>query len=373
MRTATSRMAQLLLMLMAILCLCYFLTANMDRKMGKIRLSLTASPANGAVVSLLKPDWRKILQECIAGSCLESGYGSFESEGHPVPLRFAWKLGKPPYSLVLQANGQPDTALSTDSTALDVCNLLVGKDYKWMLRDSLGTVHSGAFKTQREPRLIAFPDRYSAPVNVRDIGGYMTESGRAIRQGQVFRGTAFTAIPEIGIAEISDSNREFLLKELRIKTELDLRYKEQVAATKGSDISPEINWLHYPVNAYNPFDDAMNALFRDTIRCFADESNYPIYVHCSGGVDRTGEVCFLLEAVLGMEEEDMFTDYELSSLSRFPRSRNIQYLQEWLKRIAAFSPQDAEGLSYRAKVENYMLGIGVTREEIEAIRSIMLE
>ncbi len=373
MRRTTLRMAQLLLLLMAILCLCYLLTANMDRKMEKIRLSLTASPANGSVVSLLRPDWRKTLQECIVGKCLASGYGDYESEGYPAPLRFAWKLGKPPYSLVLQTNGQQDIVLSTDTTALDVCNLLMGKDYKWMLRDSLGTVHSGTFKTEREPRLIALPDRNSAPVNVRDLGGYTTGSGKAIRQGLVFRGTAFNAIPEIGIAEMSDANREFLLKELRIKTELDLRYKEQVASQKASGISPEIRWLHYPVNAYNPFDDAMNALFRDTIRCFADESNYPIYVHCSGGVDRTGEICFLIEAVLGMDEEEMFTDYELSSLSRFPRSRNIQYLQEWLQRIAAFSPKDAEGLSYRAKVENYMLGIGVTREEIEAIRSIMLE
>ncbi len=373
MSNATSRMVQILLMMMGILCLCYVLTANLERKMVKIRLSLTASPANDSVVSLLKPDWRKTLQECIAGSCQESGYGAYKSEGYPVPIRFAWKLGKPPYSLVLKANGQPDIALSTNSTALDVCNLLVGMDYKWMLHDSLGTVHSGTFKTLREPRLIGFPDRNSSPVNVRDIGGYITDSGKTIRQGLVFRGTAFTAFPEIGIAEMSDANRDFLLKELRIKTELDLRYKEQVASQKGSGISPEIRWLHYPVNAYNPFDDAMNALFRDTIRCFADEANYPIYVHCSGGVDRTGEICFLIEALLGMDEEDMFIDYELSSLSRFPRSRNIQYLQEWLKRIAAFSPQNAEGLSYRAKVENYMLGIGVTREEIEAIRSIMLE
>ena len=373
MRRTSSRIVQLLFLLMAILCLGYVLTANMERKMGNVKLTVTSSPENGSVVSLLKPDWRKILQDCIGGKCLASGYGDYESEDYPVPLRFAWKLGKPPYSLVLQANGQPDIALSTDSTALDVCNLLVGKDYKWILRDSLGTVHSGTFKTEREPRLIALPDRNSSPANVRDIGGYTTDSGKTVRQGLLFRGTAFTAFPEIGLSEMSAANREFLLKELRIKTELDLRYKEQVASQKESGLSPETRWLHYPVNAYNPFDDEMNALFRDTIRCFADESNYPIYVHCSGGVDRTGEICFLMEAVLGMSEEEMFTDYELSSLSRFPRSRNIQYLQEWLKRIAAFSPQNAEGLSYRAKVENYMLGIGVTREEIDAIRSIMLE
>lgn len=373
MQRSTLRIVQVLLFFVAMLCLGYVLTATMERKMEKARLSLLSSPTNGSSVSLLKPNWRTILQDCIKGRRLESGYGDYESEGYPLPVHFAWEKGKPPYSLSLLTDGQPDIVVSTDSTCLDVYNLMVGKNYKWILRDSLGTACSGAFSTMREPRLICFPDRKSSPVNVRDIGGYMTDSGKAVRQGLVFRGTAFWAFPELGLTEISAANREILIKELRIKTELDLCYKEEVASKKGSDISPETRWFHYPVNAYNPFDDEMNSLFRDTIRCFANDSNYPIYVHCSGGVDRTGEVCFLIGALLGVDEEELFTDYELSSLSRFPRSRNIKYFQEWLKRIAAFSPQDAQGLSCRAKIENYLLGIGVTQKEIEAIRSIMLE
>ncbi len=366
-------MAQLLLVFVAILCLGYFLMANLERKMEKVRLSLLSSPTNDASVSLLKPNWRTILQDCIKGSRLESGYGDYESEGYPVPVHFAWEKGKPPYSLHLLTNGQPDICISTDSTCLDVYNLMVGKNYKWILSDSLGAACSGTFRTNREPRLIYFPDRKSSPVNVRDIGGYMTDSGKEVRQGLVFRGTALYAFPELGLADISTANRKILINDLQIKTELDLCYKEEVATKKNSDISPETRWFHYPVNAYNPFDDEMNALFRDTIRCFANDSNYPIYVHCSGGVDRTGEVCFLIGGLLGVDEEELFTDYELSSLSRFPRDRNIKYFQEWLQRIAAFSPQNAQKLSCRAKIENYMLGIGVTQKEIDAIRSIMLE
>ena len=346
---------------------------DMNHKTETQWLMPTAAPADNSEVSLMKADWRKAIQDCLRRGTLESGYGDYESVGFPEPVHFSWKNGKPPYSLLIKSDGMEEMLLTTESDSIDVYNLMVGRTYKWQLKDADCVTFSGTFTTARTPRLINLADRGCAPVNVRDVGGYATIDGKNVRQGLVFRGSDVGANPAPGIAAMSDANRDTILKELRIKTELDLRYKEQVGAQKASGISPEIRWLHYPINAYNPFDGAMNELFRDTMRCFADESNYPIYIHCSGGVDRTGEICFLLGALLGMEEEDLFTDYELSTLSRFPRPRDIPYFQEWLKRVAAFSPQDGGGLSHQAKVENYLLGIGVSKQEIETIRSIMLQ
>ncbi len=44
----------------------------------------------------------------------------------------------------------------------------------------------------------------------------------------------------------------------------------------------------------------------------ADRENYPIYLHCTYGNDRTGTICYLLEALLGVRDEDLLKEYRLS-------------------------------------------------------------
>ena len=118
------------------------------------------------------------------------------------------------------------------------------------------------------------------------------------------------------------------------------------------------------------FTPPQNDLFRDTIKLFAEKGNYPIYFHCAGGVDRTGEITFLLQMLLGLDEEDAYLEYEMSSLSYFPRPRTIQYFQDWLAGIAKFAePTD----SMAVKVEKYLKAIGVTDEDIQKIREILIE
>ena len=125
-----------------------------------------------------------------------------------------------------------------------------------------------------------------------------------------------------------------------------------------------------PVNAYKSFTPEQNALFRDAIRVFADPANYPVYVHCAAGVDRTGEIIFLLDMILGVDEERAFLDYEASSLSYYPRQRTIRYFQNWLDTIRKMSP---DGTPRREQVVNYLRSIGVTDEDMAAIRAAMLE
>ena len=161
-----------------------------------------------------------------------------------------------------------------------------------------------------------------------------------------------------------------MLNELKIRTDLDLRQTKEVRNRKQSELGSQVKWLLRPINAYNSFTPEQSALFRDTIRIFADKENYPIYFHCQGGVDRTGEIAYLINGLLGVEEEQLLEDYELSSLSRFPRHRNTGYFKKWRARIASYAPA---GAPVQEQVEKYLLAIGVTADEINAIREIMLE
>ncbi len=348
-----------------LLCLTSFLT---------YALEMVQAPVEGGEVSLLKPDWREAVATTSNTKRDKTGYGPYELQCYPEPVSFAWKGGTAPFVLELtSANKSQNRRLSTSDTTLFVYNLFVGIDYSWTLTDAEGSKLSGHFRTAWTPRLIAMPDRDAMPMNVRDIGGYATASGARVRQGLVYRGTEMEAWKNIGLAKMTPANGDVLVKELAIRTDLDLRYAHQVAKYTASQIAPTVQWRCYAINAYKPFTPEMNDLFRDTMRTFAERENYPIYVHCSGGADRTGEICFLVSALLGVADEDLFLDYELTSLARLPRLRKTSYFQAWLKRIAAFSPDEGKGLSYQKLTENYLLGIGLTQQELAAIREILLE
>ena len=68
--------------------------------------------------------------------------------------------------------------------------------------------------------------------------------------------------------------------------------------------------------------------------------------------------------------EELLEDYELTSLSLYPRPRTEPYFQTWLKKIASFS---AAGKPFSEQVEQYLLKIGLSQEELNRIREILLE
>ena len=70
-----------------------------------------------------------------------------------------------------------------------------------------------------------------------------------------------------------------------------------------------------------PYFDATRDRWGDAVRVFADSRRYPIYFHCWGGADRTGQLAFLLEGLCGVSEGDLCIDYELSTFGGFARVR----------------------------------------------------
>ena len=97
----------------------------------------------------------------------------------------------------------------------------------------------------------------------------------------------------------------------------------------------------------------------------ADESNYPIYLHCTYGRDRTGTVCYLLEAVLGLSDENLRREYEMSVFNdSYADFESFAGLTTMLSMY--------EGATTQEKAENYLLSIGVTADEIASIRRIFL-
>lgn len=325
------------------------------------------SPQQNSSVPVLEPNWREMIPE--RRTTTNTNRVHAQEIIKALPVKFAWRqTGVKPYTLQIstQADFADCQTVTVNNPEAEVYNLFTGTQYFCRVLDSRKEViATGKFGTNDTPRWIHFPETGKAPLNFRDLGSWRTADGNRVKQGMVYRGADLQEwLP------VSEKNQQFMTQTLKIKSEIDMRYADMVKDKQRSRLDENVKLFFRPVNAYQSFTPDQCDLFRDTIKVFADAANYPIYFHCSGGVDRTGEIAFLINALLGVPEEQLFEDYELSSLSLFPRTRDIAYFKEWRGKIATYAPA---GSDIQKQVENYLLAIGVTAGEIQSIRRIMLE
>lgn len=179
--------------------------------------------------------------------------------------------------------------------------------------------------------------------NFRDLGGYGTGDGRIVKYNCVFRSNS--------LARLTDDDLT-VLKEIDIKYVFDFRVKKEVELSP--DRLPEdcdINYLNMPV-VHGEFDAevAMKRIqsgdtawltdefmiegykknideFADTwgaiVRHLADQKSLPLVFHCTAGKDRAGTCAALILLTLGVPEETVIYDYELTNI----------YLKEWVDMI----------------------------------------
>ena len=260
-------------------------------------------------------------------------------------------------------------------------NLKVGTKYYWQVTSLKKKVSSkpAAFKTaDTPPRWIGIEGRVE---NIRDLGGWKTCDGRRVKQGLVFRGqglndnSANGAVP--GRNRLMVEDRDYLANTLGIKTDLDLRSGRETADMQASPLGENVKFVHHSSEHYQRiFNKAGKKTMAKNFRVFADEKNYPVYFHCIAGADRTGALAFTLLGVLGVSEDDAAIDWEhtfypwMPELQKgFKKSywRRAQHLSEGFRK---YGDKDS---TFKERVELYLLDCGITKDEIERFRSIMLE
>lgn len=226
----------------------------------------------------------------------------------------------------------------TDGKA-DVYNLKNGESYVY--DDVTFTVSEAA------PRNLYI----EGVTNVRDAGGWMTASGKRTRQGVLFRSARLDAITEGGKAE---------LKRLGIKTELDLR-------EDGYDTGVLI-YENIPMKTGGGYLVSNIPALPDFFHFIADETKHPVIYHCSIGTDRTGMVTFLINALLGVSEEDLYRDYLFSNFGLIEGLRRPRTIDEYIAYMDRF-----EGDTLAERTENFLLSVGVDENDIISLRRLMLE
>jgi protein-tyrosine phosphatase len=201
-------------------------------------------------------------------------------------------------------------------------------------------------------------------VNMRDIGGWMTESGVRIPQGLLFRGSELDGAVEPSYRLTEDGLREMITK-LGIRYDLDLRSAD-INPSKINALGANVKHEYFNAPMYaDAFSDENRETMRSIFSAIAKPENYPMYLHCTYGRDRTGTVCYILEALLGVSEGDLRRDYEMSAFTdSYAELENFAKLTYALEQCA--------GDSLSQKAESYLKGLGVTDAEIASIKQIFL-
>lgn len=305
------------------------------------------------------------------------------------PLRVEWPAPAiagataPVWTLRLAGTGETVASGEAADGLVSLSNLRVGTRYllEFKTRDSLRTAAPGdvvarelPFETASQaPRLLDVP---GVP-NARDFGGWRGLGGRRIRQGLVIRSAGLNenATPKDnpdtpGATRVTDATRDVLIGQLGVKTDVDLRWDREVFGMTGSPLGPEVRWVRCPWSLYQWVGgDEEKAMFATILRLLLDPANLPAVVHCIEGQDRTGTLCFLLQGLLGVSDEDKLRDWECTGFAN-PNTgfRHESRLDPFLKYLATLP-----GDTVNDRCVSYARACGVTDAEIALWRERMLE
>jgi len=247
-------------------------------------------------------------------------------------------------------------------------------------------------------------------LNVRDLGGYVGLDGRAVRWGLVFRSDA--------LHELTPGDRE-RLRALGLRAIYDLRKGHErasaptalsvdecghrdvhLAVAEDPDEEPGPEIIDQIMAGTLPeADDGFMAdvyaqillrgatVFGRLLTHLTEDDGLPALFHCAAGKDRTGLAAALLLSVLGVPDDVILDDYELTNIYR--SNRRIEVLRPTLEAagvdiekvrpfLSARRPVMAATLRHLRDdyggVSSYLTGAaGMSPATLDRLRDLLLE
>ena len=269
--------------------------------------------------------------------------------------------------------------------------------------------------------LLSFEDRnfdFKTIYNFRDFGGYKGVDGRSVKQGRLFRSAHLAALDDEELATIGNLGVDLIV---------DLRHAPERKRQPSRLPQPEPQRLEYPdapegktakvapheaflehklysaedahgymMGSYTarPKDKGFQNIFADTLRFMAtaeSDEAAGLLIHCAAGKDRTGTLCALIQAVLGVSREDIMADYMMTldavDVDKIIEPAAAMFSKRYGRQIDAKSiwpmfgvmPEFLEAalggmMDEMGAVDRYVTeDIGVSQSDIDRIRDRYLE
>lgn len=269
--------------------------------------------------------------------------------------------------------------------------------------------------------LIPFETRnydFQTIYNFRDFGGYSGLDSRPVKTGRLFRSAHLAALSETEIKAIGDLNIDLVV---------DLRHAPERAKQPSRFPNPKPSLHEYPdsperlsakvapheafletelytaadahgymMRSYTarPHDPGFKTIFGDTLRFMANaetDDAAGVLVHCAAGKDRTGTLCALIQAVLGVSRNDIMADYMMTLeavdidkiiepaaamfTKRYGRDINAEAIWPMFGVYPEFLDAALDGMmDDTGSVETYVTeDIGLSKTDLERIRGKYLD
>ena len=169
-------------------------------------------------------------------------------------------------------------------------------------------------------------------LNFRDVGGYATTEGRAMRTGLLFRSDHLSAVTDAGLQTLTS---------LGLRTVVDLRMPVErerqpsrlpdgvdvvLGHASGADDAAQIELMEeIKAGRVTSVDEAdiiemyetmladATGMFATVLRTAADAARRPVLFHCTAGKDRTGLSAALVQRLCGVDDEAIVRDFALTN------------------------------------------------------------
>lgn len=241
--------------------------------------------------------------------------------------------------------------------------------------------------------------------NLRDLGGYSTVDGKTVREGCLFRSDELHALTEADV-EIVKALGVRVLFDLRNQVERDLHpnpafddvivHERQAPPQDSSGMTLEEKLAAGEAPAQAD-DDEFGGIYvilltylRDELRHIvelaAEADEKPLLFHCVAGKDRTGITAAILLGLLGVDDETILDDYELTTQLWTPK--RMEQLADLIaehnldadnlyKMVSARRPVLAQAIEhihaeYGGFADYAQQALGVTPETIARLRLSLL-
>lgn len=211
--------------------------------------------------------------------------------------------------------------------------------------------------------------------NDREIGGYVMEDGRQIRNGLLLRsGYLYSASPE---------DLDILADRYHVKTIVDLRMPGEVSARPDQEVpgaetryfnlygSKEEEGFDNPVYIRYLATQTAKTGYKNMFDALLETEDGAFLWHCKSGKDRTGLASMLILTALGADEDTIMEDFLLTNsvYELEPDMSGAGPVEEADMRLALDYLTETYG-----SVMGYLTeGLGITESEIEILRDRYLE
>ena len=258
-----------------------------------------------------------------------------------------------------------------------IYNLIPNRTYIWKMYKDGMKCKEGTFHTEGTVRMILLGDS----VNCRDIGGYPCEGGTVI-YNKMIRGI------QIDAAEY-DSVEAQTLRDMGITAELDLRLKNK--RYKPNDLglkyygsvynnSRTLTSDKYGLTAgYAPvLTNPKNVNNCLTVIANEVENGGGVFFHCKAGADRTGTLAAIILGLLGVSEENIIKDWEMTSFSCWYNFKRIDTedltdypqgeMRSFFKKVKTYP-----GNNFQERITYWLINkAGVPQQLIDRLKNLLI-